>query len=99
MDEFRNLLEEMELVNVSTIDYKYTWFNATSNSMSKLDMILLNERLISLWKVVGKFVGQRYISDHWPIWLKTSNLDWGPKPFMFNNCWLGHKDLVKFVDK
>lgn len=42
-------------------------------------------------------MGDRDISDHCPIWLVSSNANWGPKPFRFNNCWLEHKDIVKLV--
>ncbi|GAU42670.1 hypothetical protein TSUD_106440 [Trifolium subterraneum] len=42
-------------------------------------------------------VGDRDISDDCPIWLMCSNINWGPKPFTFNNCWLEHPKFFEFV--
>ncbi|XP_058782868.1 uncharacterized protein LOC131657494 [Vicia villosa] len=51
------------------------------------------------WGVLGKFIGQRDISDHCPVWLVVDKEDWGPKPFKFNNEWFHKKDFLKFVEK
>lgn len=32
------------------------------------------------------------------MWLKISEINWGPKPFRFNNCWLDHKDFQTFME-
>ena len=36
----------------------------------------------------------RLISDHCPIKLSSSSVDWGPKPFRFENCWLVNKQFL-----
>ncbi|XP_058759955.1 uncharacterized protein LOC131633261 [Vicia villosa] len=45
----------------------------------------------------GKARRNRDISDHRPVWVKTSKLDWGPKPFKVFHCWYEHEDFLKFV--
>lgn len=42
-------------------------------------------------------MGQRDKYDHFTIWLKSSNDDWGPSPLIFNNYWTKHKDFSKFI--
>ncbi|XP_058767454.1 uncharacterized protein LOC131641157 [Vicia villosa] len=39
----------------------------------------------------------RDISYHTPIWLKTEKVDWGPKPFRFNNVWFKHEGFNSFI--
>lgn len=33
------------------------------------------------------------------MWLVSSNSNWGPKPFKFNNCWLEHEHFKSFVEE
>ncbi|GAU22344.1 hypothetical protein TSUD_106720 [Trifolium subterraneum] len=65
--------------------------------MNRLDRFLLSEGFIEKGGVSNQWIGERDIFDHCPIWLVCSNLDWGPKPFKFNNCWLEHPDFIPFV--
>lgn len=41
--------------------------------------------------------GYRDISDHRPVWIKASNLDWEAKPFKVFQCWYEHEDFINFV--
>lgn len=67
--------------------------------MSRLDIFFIFEKLIVNWKIVGQYVGNKDISDHFPIWLKACNEDCGSKSFKFNNCWFNHKDFSKFIEE
>lgn len=86
----------MDLVDVPTIDGKFTWQNSNGKAMSRIDRLLLSDSLIVDWKVEWQIIGGRDISDHAPIWIKE-NKDWGPKAFKFNSCWLRHKEFNKIV--
>lgn len=46
---------------------------------------------------VSQVVLPRVISDHCPIKLCPNAVDWGPKPFRFENCWLMHRDFVQMA--
>ncbi|MCH97415.1 LINE-1 reverse transcriptase like [Trifolium medium] len=39
----------------------------------------------------------REVSDHYPLVVRYSNGDWGPKPFRFNNLWLQNKRFKELV--
>lgn len=68
--------------------------------MNRLDSFLLSEdQRISTWQISAQWVGARDISDHCPTCLACLVVDWGPKPFRFNNCWLEHKDFNSFVEE
>lgn len=51
-------------------------------------------------EIAAQWVGDRDISDHCPIWLACSVINWGPKPFRFNNVGLiEHKEFKPFVEE
>ncbi|KAI5437886.1 hypothetical protein KIW84_023851 [Lathyrus oleraceus] len=97
MEEFHGFIGDMKLTNMSYIGGRFIWFNGSGNAMNRLDKFLLSDNLISLWKITTKWIGQRDISYHCLIWLKSCSSDWGPKPFRFKNCWFKNVDIVKFV--
>ncbi|XP_058784431.1 uncharacterized protein LOC131659235 [Vicia villosa] len=50
------------------------------------------------WEVIGQFIGDRDVSDHCPIWVKLDKVNWGPKPFRFNNEWFSFESFIPFVE-
>ncbi|MCH82646.1 hypothetical protein A2U01_0003457, partial [Trifolium medium] len=79
--EFCQFVESMELVDIPVIGKKFSWFSADGRAMSRLDRFLLSDNFIAKEEVSGQWIGDRDISDHCPVWLICSNLNWGPKPF------------------
>lgn len=95
---FCQFIYEMDLIDIPVLGKKISWFSGDGRVKSRLDRLLLIEELISSWQVTAQWIGNRDNSDHCPIWIDCLTLDWGPKPFRFNNCWLGHKDFKVFVE-
>ncbi|GAU20609.1 hypothetical protein TSUD_33450 [Trifolium subterraneum] len=95
--EFVQFIDAMELIDIPVLGKKFTWSNSDNSVMSRLDRFLLSEGIIEKGGITNQWVGDRDISDHHPIWLECNNLNWGPKPFKFNNCWLEHKDFIPVV--
>ncbi|XP_050920435.1 uncharacterized protein LOC127138072 [Lathyrus oleraceus] len=91
MEEFRSFIEDMKFNDMSCIGGKFTWFNGCGNAMRRLDKFLLSDNPVDLWKITTQRIGQRDISNHYPIWLKSCSRDWGSKPFRFNNYQVGLK--------
>jgi hypothetical protein len=87
----------MEVIDIPMSGKKFTWFNSEGTTMSRLDRFLLSEGFIDKGGITNQWVGDRDISDHCPVWLICSQLNWGPKPFKFNNCWLEHPEFFDFV--
>ncbi|MCH80924.1 LINE-1 reverse transcriptase like [Trifolium medium] len=95
--EFAQFIDAMEVVDIPVTGKKFSWFSSDGSAMSRLDRFLLSEGFIDKGGISNQWIGDRDISDHCPISLVSSNLDWGPKPFKFNNCWLEHPDFFSFV--
>lgn len=39
------------------------------------------------------------MADHSPIWLKSHEVNWGPKPFRVNSCWFENEKFLSFVEE
>eukprot|EP00256_Glycine_max_P032671 XP_006577560.1 uncharacterized protein LOC102665607 [Glycine max] len=87
----------MNLIDPPLHGNKFTYFCSDGIAASRLDRFLVSDGIMNLWQEKGQRVGKRDIYDHCPIWLECSNLNWGPKPFRFNNCWLEHDDFKSFI--
>ena len=57
-------------------------------------MFLLSKEWDDHFVGVIQVVVPRLISDHCRIKLCSNSIDWGPRSFRFENCWLQNKDLL-----
>lgn len=89
---FLNFVKRSAMLNVQILNSNFTWFGP-SNKRSKLDRALISHEWVRTgsWVLVSL---RRRNSDHRPIVLKSSQCNWGPKPFKFFNCWLQDKGLM-----
>jgi hypothetical protein len=76
----------------------FTWFHLNGRAMSRIDRAFLSDEWISLWGSPSLWINMRDVSDHCPVVLRYNNVDWGPRPFRFNNHWLLHKDFKSLVE-
>ncbi|XP_058774472.1 uncharacterized protein LOC131648760 [Vicia villosa] len=96
-EAFQRFVEEMDIIDLPSVGGRYTWFSGYGNAMSRFDRFLVSDSLISRWNLENRMVGKRINSNHCPVWLKSVNGDWGPKPFRFNNGWFKHEEFRSFV--
>jgi hypothetical protein len=97
MEEFRDFVRQLEMVDLPILGRQFTWFHSNGITMSRLDRILISPGWLSLWGCPNVWVGARDVSDHCPLILRYNNDDWGPKPFRFNNYWIQHKQFKEVV--
>ncbi|XP_058762559.1 uncharacterized protein LOC131635939 [Vicia villosa] len=98
MEEFRSFVNSMELIDLNCVGGKFTWFKDNGKAFSRIDRFLLSKKLIEDWEVCDQRIDKRDFSDHAPIRLGVGKLDWGPKPFRFNNAWFKHEGVKVFVE-
>ncbi|XP_020205375.1 uncharacterized protein LOC109790601 [Cajanus cajan] len=87
----------MELIDVSLVGQRFTWFRSDGSMMSRLDRVLVSESWSAHWGARFVEVILRDVSDHCPLILNHKVLNWGPKSFRFNNCWLSHCGIERVV--
>lgn len=94
LEVFREFIARMGVVDIPCVGGRFTWFKDNGKAMSRIDRFLVSTNLVDLWGVIDQRIGVRDLSDHGPIRLNCGFIDWGPKPFRFNNAWLKH-DVYK----
>ena len=100
MERFREVQTELRVVNIPTINGKFTWNNRRGGSKqisSRLDRFLISEHIIELDIFYESSILPSAGSDHWPIKLEIAlNIQSKKRPFRFESFWLRAPD---FVDK
>jgi hypothetical protein len=96
--EFGEFVRNMELVDLPVLGRNFTWFHPNGITMSRIDRLMVSEDWLVLWRNLSLWVLPRTVSDHCAILMRLNNVDWGPKPFWFNNYWLLHKDFRGLVE-
>nr|KYP37723.1 hypothetical protein KK1_041065 [Cajanus cajan] len=97
MEEFNSFIRDMELIDIPLVGKRFTWFKSDGSMMSRLDRVLVSEIWSAHWGAGYVEVIPRDVSDHCPLILNHKVLNWGPKPFRFNNCWLSHSGIEGVV--
>ena len=99
MNFFNTLLFDVELLDLDPLGRRFTWYHSNGSSMSRIDRALVSEEWNSCWGITSLWVLPRSISDHCPLVIRSGDLDWGPKPFRFNNYWLENRKFKKVVEE
>lgn len=95
MDDFNNFVHDMLLTEIPATNRWFTWFRGASKS--KLDRLFVNPKWIATFPNLKVSLLKRSLSDHCPLLTKTTDRNWGPKPFRFQNCWLSYPGCLKFI--
>eukprot|EP00253_Pinus_taeda_P029130 PITA_29130 len=102
MDSFNEMIEELRLVDIQTINGIYTWNNRRGGKnqiASRLDRFLVSEAIMNKDVFVEAKIIPSLGSDHWPIRLEIDiKKIQGKRPFRFEAFWLRDPDFIKKVE-
>ncbi|GJV91196.1 RNA-directed DNA polymerase, eukaryota [Tanacetum coccineum] len=84
---FNHFISSSCLIDLPLEGYSFTWALKSSSKMSKLDRFLISEGLISIFSSLAAICLDRRLSDHRPILLRESFVDYGPTPFRVFHSW------------
>lgn len=90
---FISMMDSVGALDLSVGGSKYTWFGPGSQAL-RLDRFLLSPELLSSFNNLTQKCFPRGALDHRPLLLAEEDVDWGPKPFRFINCWLSHPSCL-----
>ncbi|PWA86571.1 cytochrome P450 [Artemisia annua] len=76
---------------------RFTRMNTLGSKLSKIDRVLVSNHVIQRWPNSHVFPLPREFSDHTPLLLKNSTVDYGPTPFKLYNSWIDHTDFLSIV--
>ncbi|GJV14368.1 RNA-directed DNA polymerase, eukaryota [Tanacetum coccineum] len=95
---FNNFIANAGLEEVHLGGSPFTWSHKPAAKMSKLDRFLISEGLMTVYPGISAVTLDRYLSDHRPILLLETHINYGPIPFRFNHSWFEIKGFDEFVE-
>ena len=99
MEKFRDLHEELKLVDIPTINGKYTWNNRRGGSRQiafRLDKFLATKHFIGKDIFYEASILPCLVLDHWPIKLEVEMNEGNQnKPSSFEAFWLRESTLIE----
>nr|GEX70656.1 RNA-directed DNA polymerase, eukaryota, reverse transcriptase zinc-binding domain protein [Tanacetum cinerariifolium] len=95
---FNSFIRSSGLVEVNLGGSSFTWCHKSAIKMSKLDRFLVFESFLNTCPNVNAITLERYLSNHRPILLRESHVDYGPTPFRFFHYWLEMEGFCKVVE-
>ncbi|KAD5317992.1 hypothetical protein E3N88_17938 [Mikania micrantha] len=84
---FNNFIFSNQLMEYNMEGARFTCMKGLGEKFSKLDRFLVNDIFINKWPNAVCKVLERKYSDHCPIILVTTNIDFGATPFRFFSSW------------
>ncbi|MCI02447.1 reverse transcriptase [Trifolium medium] len=97
MVAFDAFLGDLELIDMPLSGRTFTSFHPNGMAMSRLDRVLISTSWSDMWGEPIVRVLERDVADHCPLVLRYSSLDWGPKPFRFNNFLLQSNEFKEAI--
>ncbi|GJY21307.1 RNA-directed DNA polymerase, eukaryota [Tanacetum coccineum] len=95
---FNQFISSSSLIDPPLDGYAFTWSHKNASKMSKLDRFLLSEGLFDFFPHLSAICLDKNLSDHRPILLRESCLDYGPTPFRFFHSWFSLDGFDAFVE-
>ncbi|KAL4324131.1 hypothetical protein GQ457_11G023050 [Hibiscus cannabinus] len=96
-NDFNLFIDHCNLLDLPLTGRKFTCISL-KNMRSRLDRILVDENWFFSNPDITMLALPRSVSDHLPIIILKSGVDWGPMPFKFINTWLKQKRDICDLD-
>ncbi|GJU04032.1 RNA-directed DNA polymerase, eukaryota [Tanacetum coccineum] len=96
--KFNMFIVNSHLNEIPLGGYSFTWSDKYVNKMSKLDHFLVSQGILDLFLNLSGLILHRNISDHGPILLKESHVDYGPTPFRLFHSWFLEDDFTSVIE-
>ncbi|GJY48474.1 RNA-directed DNA polymerase, eukaryota [Tanacetum coccineum] len=95
---FNSFISNSGLVEVKLGGSSFTWCHKSASKMSKLDRFTVSESFLNNCPNINAITLERFMSDHRPILLRESKVDYGPTPFCFFHHWIEMDGFCKVVE-
>lgn len=99
VSDFNEFINDCRFWDVPLGGHAFTRISSNGEKLSRLDRFLVSEDLMNIVPNLMVVSLDRLISDHRPIILMQSNVDFGPTPFKLYNSWLSVPEFDNMVIK
>nr|XP_025678990.1 uncharacterized protein LOC112778943 [Arachis hypogaea] len=94
-EDFKEWVQDLELVDLLLSDQKFTWFRG--RSCSRIDRILVSLEWLEEFLDTRMKGGPRGLSDHCLLILEDTRVSMGPRPFRNLDSWFTHGEFLRMV--
>ncbi|XP_021995690.1 uncharacterized protein LOC110892858 [Helianthus annuus] len=97
---FNSFIHHMDLMEYNMVGNQFTCVRANGRKLSKIDRFLVSSNLFNKWPEASVRALHNLHSDHRPLLLSLSALNYGHKPFRLFNSWLkkdGFDEVVRLA--
>ncbi|XP_021980189.1 uncharacterized protein LOC110876323 [Helianthus annuus] len=98
-DDFNAFINAEGLAEYSMMGCTFTYVTDDGRKLSKIDRVLVCHSFLALWPTIKLWGSTRHKSDHRPLLLLCSDVNFGKPPFRFFNSWLKDEGLHDIVKK
>ncbi|GJX81979.1 putative RNA-directed DNA polymerase, eukaryota, reverse transcriptase zinc-binding domain protein [Tanacetum coccineum] len=96
-DHFNAFIDSLGFIDLPIGGRLFTWMNKAETKLSKLDRFLITKDVLFSTPDIRITALDHLWSDHTPIFLHVSKLDFGPTLVKFYNSWLLRDDFDDIV--
>ncbi|GJX87567.1 RNA-directed DNA polymerase, eukaryota [Tanacetum coccineum] len=96
--EFNMFIANSQLIDIPLGGYSFTWSDKHASKMSKLDRFLVSQGTLDLFPNLTGLILHRHISDHRPILLKETHVDYGPILLRLYHSWFLEDDFHSVIE-
>ncbi|XP_071714093.1 uncharacterized protein [Rutidosis leptorrhynchoides] len=89
---FNDFIKDSSLLDLPLGGRTYTRISDNGTKFSKLDRFLVSKNFIQQWPNANVLVLDKKHTDHFPLFLKDGDIDFGPKPVKVFDEWLNQKN-------
>nr|GEV35789.1 RNA-directed DNA polymerase, eukaryota [Tanacetum cinerariifolium] len=95
-----SIKRELMLLNIVLCrrGYSFTWSDKHTSKMSKLDRFLVSQGMLDLFPNLTGLILHHHLSDHRPILLKETHVNYGPTPFRLYHSWFLEDDFHSVIE-
>ncbi|XP_057746860.1 uncharacterized protein LOC130966112 [Arachis stenosperma] len=94
-EEFKEWVQDMQLIDLPLSDRKFTWFRG--QSCSRINRVLINIKWAEKVPDIRLKGGPRGLSDHCPLIVEDARVRGGPRPFRSLDSWFTHVGFLRMV--
>nr|GEX07100.1 RNA-directed DNA polymerase, eukaryota [Tanacetum cinerariifolium] len=97
-DDFNSFINSISIMEVSMGGFAFTRLSSNGAKISKLDIFFIMEGVALVFSNISSIALDNTMSDHKPILLTQTSVDFGPLFFRFFNSWMDEKGFKNVLD-
>ncbi|XP_071727322.1 uncharacterized protein [Rutidosis leptorrhynchoides] len=97
VNAFNNFIGNAGLEEVGLSGRRFTWMNKAASKMSRIDRVFVSQNVTETISDLKLIALDRAHSDHFPLMLHNTKVDFRPIPFKFFHSWVKMEGIENLI--